>query len=73
MICFFFALRLSETISSIFNALALGSFFYIGATEIVGDEFREIKGVRNRWLKFFGLIIGATLLCVIRIFDRDDH
>jgi zinc transporter 1/2/3 len=64
---------MSQTIPTIFNALALGSFFYIGATEIVGDEFREVKGIRNRWFKFVGLLIGAALLCFIRIFDQDDR
>lgn len=65
--------RISETIPTIFNALALGSFFYIGATELVGDEFRETAKVQIRWLKFLGLVCGAAVLCIVRIFVEHDH
>jgi hypothetical protein len=51
----------------------LGSFFYIGATELVGDEFRETAKVQIRWLKFLGLVCGAAVLCIVRIFVEHDH
>jgi zinc transporter 1/2/3 len=62
-----------SVIPVVFNAIALGSFLYIGATEVVGDEFHDVKKKRIRWTKFISLILGATLLCFIRLFIGHEH
>jgi zinc transporter ZupT len=66
---------MSESVVSAFNAIATGSFFYIGTTEILAEEFHTHAHKRlERWLKFAALFVGCALMAVVRIWTGDeDH
>lgn len=50
----------------VFTSLAAGTFLYIGASEVITEEF-SLPG--NRWLKLFAYCLGAAFILMLLLFD----
>jgi zinc transporter 1/2/3 len=46
-------------------ALAAGTFVYVGATEIIAEEFEGHHGVGEKWLKFASLLVGMGSVLIV--------
>lgn len=47
--------------SAVIVSLTAGTFLYMGATEIVGEEFEDAKG-SEKWKKFISMLSGIALI-----------
>lgn len=52
--------------SVIFSSIAAGSFVYIGANEVVVEEFSVVG---NRWFKLLAFLAGATIITCLWFLD----
>jgi len=52
----------SPFVDALMLAMVSGTFVYVGATEIIPEEWEDSE---NRWLKFFSLISGIITIFVI--------
>jgi len=67
--------NVSPTVVGAFNAVAGGTFLYIGTTEILGEEFREDLNMKKkeRWIKYGVVLFGTAVLSIVRIFTKEDN
>lgn len=56
-----------------FTAFAIGSFLYIGTTEIIADEFHSSQSASGRWLRYISLLFGIGFIMVAQIWLADHH
>jgi len=62
-----------HVVVTVFNALAMGSFVYIGTTEIISEEFSATPSLRIRILKFVFLLLGCVVIGVVRIWSQHEE
>lgn len=64
----FIARMQSPWLEAAIVAITAGTFLYVGATEIVNEEFEEVEG-REKWVKFISFLGGiSTILGGIYLF-----
>lgn len=64
---------LSSLWNSIFNAMVAGTFLYIGVNEIINEEFGIKESKQKRLLRFLFLLLGISVVSVIRIWLKHDR
>jgi zinc transporter ZupT len=62
------SLENSKMVEAAFTAVACGSFLYVGANEVVAEEFEQQS---NRRTKFASLLFGMGLIIYLTTFDID--
>ena len=48
-----------ELVQVVFESLATGTFFYVGASHIISEEFENPD---YRWIKIVAYLLGASLI-----------
>lgn len=61
---------LDDTAQSLVNAFCVGSFVYVGASEVIVDSFTAPGKIKT---KFFALLLGAGVLAATLIGHKHEH
>lgn len=66
--------KMSTIVAMFFNGLAVGTFIYLGTTEIIAEEFsHSSKNISQRILKFVCVVLGCLLICLLRLWIKHSH
>mmetsp|Transcript_11672 Transcript_11672/g.26683 ORF Transcript_11672/g.26683 Transcript_11672/m.26683 type:complete len:629 (+) Transcript_11672:79-1965(+) len=58
------SVNLNQT-SAILQGLAVGTFVYVGASEVVPKEFEHCPTSSDRWIKFALFLVGAAAIALV--------
>jgi len=59
-----------KIVDAVLVALAAGTFIYVGATEVIAEEFEEKE---NKWKKFGALMTGIGLIAAVTSYTEGFH
>eukprot|EP00639_Heterosigma_akashiwo_P007595 CAMPEP_0194563382 /NCGR_PEP_ID=MMETSP0292-20121207/3468_1 /TAXON_ID=39354 /ORGANISM="Heterosigma akashiwo, Strain CCMP2393" /LENGTH=71 /DNA_ID=CAMNT_0039412317 /DNA_START=59 /DNA_END=274 /DNA_ORIENTATION=+ len=60
----------SKAVGAVMVALAAGTFIYVGATEVIAEEFEDSE---NKWKKFGSLMAGIVIIAAVTSYTEGFH